>query len=166
MKGSPATISMDLGVTAVSGCSLDARPPARIATTGMVSGDRASGNRKSRDKDAFIGHHFLQGSLYSLTAIQLRRPAQGADTRGVQPHHRHVALPAAVATGVNEARALTQTDGFHGHFCNFGNLYGLAGGYVEDFVAAGDLVAGEEHRLNHVRDVNVAFALHSVAEDA
>src|SRR6185312_2994099 len=96
MNGSSATSSIDLGTRSVSAPRRFARPPASRASGGMSSGGYAV-------IDSLLCH-VMQRLPHRFAAVELRLPAQRANARGVQPHDRNIALPAAIAACVFKVR--------------------------------------------------------------
>src|ERR1700757_1292360 len=105
MKGSPATGSNDFGTREVRGPSRVAKPPARRARVGVPL----------MRESAFISDQLFQGSVDCFPAAEAGLPAQRTEFASIQPHHRHIALPAPIASRVFEDRLVAQIETFHGY---------------------------------------------------
>src|SRR5205823_3438691 len=154
-SGSPATSTSDFGTVSVNGCNRVANPPASRASAGMRSDEPSAGLLDQRQ----------QRHPQRLAAAVTAAPAETANALGVEPHDRDIALPAAVATGVVEARLYRQLQAFHGEFGYLGDGDVVAGRDIVGVEIPGRIAPSVQYRSDNIGHVNIGFALTAVAHD-
>src|SRR6516164_11083964 len=136
MNGSPAISTSDFGAASVGGCNRVANPPASGASAGTRSDEPSTRIRDQRQ----------QRESQRLAAAVTAAPAEPGNALGVEPYDRDIALPAAVAAGIVEARPDRQLQAFHGEFGDLGDSDVVAGRDIVGVEIPGRIARGVQYR--------------------
>src|SRR5277367_5655535 len=143
------------------GYGFPSRTTARFSTP---SRSRNTARRILEPSQPRVFQHRAQSDAQGLACGAPAGPAQVANAVRVQTHHRDVALPAAVATGVFEMNVFFgQAHHFHGELGDLGDGDVVAGGNVINLEILWSELMRPENRFDDVVNVDVRLALRPVA---
>src|SRR6266853_938332 len=147
------------------GYGLPSRSRARFTTP---SRSRNTARRiNSEPPRARIFEHGSHRNAERLTRCPVTGPTKALDAAGVQAHHRDIALPPTVTTGVLKSNLFFRKP--CDLECKLGDFVDgdvVAGRDVVNFETLFSLLVREQHGGDDVFDMDVGFALRAVAQNA